>query len=100
MERVNLALDAFLSHTDHLRCLDRMEYVELTSTTALAGHGCWDAEMGSLLVNKPPFRTVGEERCIPGPPPLLGQHTVEVATTLLGFDEAECRRLIEEKVFF
>ena len=57
-------------------------------------------EMGEVLVNKPPFRTVGEERCVPGPPPLLGQHTVEVATTLLGFDEAECRRLIEEKVFY
>ncbi|MGE0034614.1 MAG: CaiB/BaiF CoA transferase family protein [Xanthobacteraceae bacterium] len=57
-------------------------------------------EMGSVLVNKPPFRTVGEERCVPGPPPLLGQHTVEVATALLGFDEAECRRLIEEKVFY
>jgi len=57
-------------------------------------------EMGPVLVNKPPFRRVGEERCVPGPPPLLGQHTVEVATTLLGFDEAECRRLIEEKVFY
>jgi benzylsuccinate CoA-transferase BbsF subunit len=57
-------------------------------------------EMGSVLVNKPPFRTVGEERCVPGPPPLLGQHTVELAATLLGFDEAECRRLIEEKVFY
>jgi benzylsuccinate CoA-transferase BbsF subunit len=57
-------------------------------------------EMGEVLVNKPPFRTVGEDRCVPGPPPLLGQHTVEVATTLLGFDEAECWRLIEEKVFY
>jgi benzylsuccinate CoA-transferase BbsF subunit len=58
------------------------------------------SEMGTVLVNKPPFRTIGEERCVPGPPPLLGQHTVEVATALLGFDEAECRRLIEEKVFY
>jgi benzylsuccinate CoA-transferase BbsF subunit len=64
----------------------------------------WDhvdhPEMGSVLVNKPPFRTVGEERRAPGPPPLLGQHTVEVATTLLGIDEDECQRLIEEKVFY
>ncbi len=55
--------------------------------------------MGEVLVNKPPFRTVGEDRAFRAPP-LLGQHTVEVATTLLGFDEAECRRLIEEKVFY
>ena len=33
-------------------------------------------------------------------PPLLGEHTVEVASELLGFDEAECRRLINEKVFY
>ena len=32
--------------------------------------------------------------------PLLGEHTVEVASELLGFDEAECRRLMDEKVFY
>jgi len=58
------------------------------------------AEMGSVLVNLPPFRAVGEERVAPGPPPLLGEHTVEVASELLGFDETECRRLMDEKVFY
>ena len=53
-----------------------------------------------MLVNKPPFRNVGEERAPVGPPPLLGEHTIEVATTLLGLDEAECQRLIDEKVFY
>ncbi len=57
-------------------------------------------EMGEVLVNKPPFCTVGEERGTVGPPPLLGEHTIEVATTLLGLDEAECRRLIDERVFY
>ena len=57
-------------------------------------------EMGEVLVNKPPFCTVGEERGTVGPPPLLGEHTIEVARTLLGLDEAECRRLIDERVFY
>jgi crotonobetainyl-CoA:carnitine CoA-transferase CaiB-like acyl-CoA transferase len=56
--------------------------------------------MGSVLVNLPPFRVVGEERAAPGPPPLLGEHTVEIASELLGLDEAECRRLIDEKVLY
>ena len=57
--------------------------------------------MGSVLVNTPPFRVVGEERAAPGPPPLLGEHTVEVAAELLGrLDEAQCRRLIDEKVLY
>ena len=32
------------------------------------------------------------------PPPLLGEHSVEVLTELLGLDEAECRRLIKDGV--
>jgi benzylsuccinate CoA-transferase BbsF subunit len=63
-------------------------------------HSVPHAEMGSVLVNLPPFCAVGEERVAPGPPPLLGEHTVEVASELLGFDEAECRRLMDEKVFY
>jgi benzylsuccinate CoA-transferase BbsF subunit len=58
------------------------------------------AEMGTILANVPPFGAVSEERYCPGPPPLLGQHTVEVATSVLGLSEAECQRLIDEKVFF
>jgi benzylsuccinate CoA-transferase BbsF subunit len=77
---------------------------DVTNDPQLAARGYWHtvphAEMGSVLVNLPPFRVVGEERAAPGPPPLLGEHTVEVASELLGLDEAECRRLIDEKVFY
>jgi crotonobetainyl-CoA:carnitine CoA-transferase CaiB-like acyl-CoA transferase len=77
---------------------------DVTADPQLIARGYWHrvphAEMGSVLVNLPPFRSVGEERAAPGPPPLLGEHTVEVAAELLGFDEAECRRLIDDKVFY
>jgi len=69
----------------------------------LAARGFWHnvahAEMGSVLVNPPPVRS-DEERVAPGPPPFLGEHTVEVASELLGLDATECRRLIDEKVFY
>jgi benzylsuccinate CoA-transferase BbsF subunit len=77
---------------------------DVTSDPQLLARRYWHsvphAEMGSVLVNLPPFRAIGEERVAPGPPPLLGEHTVEVASELLGFDEAECRRLMNEKVFY
>jgi benzylsuccinate CoA-transferase BbsF subunit len=77
---------------------------DVTGDAQLAARGFWHkvahAEMGSVLVNPPPFRAVDEERVAPGPPPLLGEHTIEVASELLGFDAAECRRLIDEKVFY
>ena len=77
---------------------------DVTSDPQLLARRYWHnvphAEMGWVLVNLPPFRAVGEERVAPGPPPLLGEHTVEVASELLGFDQAECRRLMDEKVFY
>ena len=77
---------------------------DVTSDPQLLARRYWHnvahAEMGSVLVNLPPFFAVGEERVAPGPPPLLGEHTVEVASDLLGFDEAECRRLMDERVFY
>lgn len=77
---------------------------DVTSDPQLLARRYWHhvphAEMGSVLVNLPPFRVVGEERVAPGPPPLLGEHTLEVASELLGFDETECRRLMDEKVFY
>ena len=77
---------------------------DVTSDPQLLARRYWHhvphAEMGSVLVNLPPFHAVGEERVAPGPPPLLGEHTLEVASELLGFDETECRRLMDEKVFY
>ena len=56
---------------------------DVTSDPQLLARRYWrhvaHAEMGSVLVNMPPFRAVGEERVAPGPPPLLGEHTIEMA---------------------
>ena len=41
IEQVLPALRTFMSDTTHLHCMDLMEHVELTPTTALIGHGCW-----------------------------------------------------------
>ncbi len=41
IEQVIPALRTFMSDTTHLHCMDLLEYVELTPTTALIGHGCW-----------------------------------------------------------
>jgi benzylsuccinate CoA-transferase BbsF subunit len=57
-------------------------------------------EMGEVIVNAPPFRVVGEPRPAMGSPPLLGAHTLEVARDVLGLDEAECRQLIDQQVFY
>jgi crotonobetainyl-CoA:carnitine CoA-transferase CaiB-like acyl-CoA transferase len=77
---------------------------DVTNDPQLAARGYWytvpHTEMDHVLVNTPPFRVIGEERRAPGPPPLLGEHTVEVAAELLGYDEAQCRRLIDEKVLY
>jgi benzylsuccinate CoA-transferase BbsF subunit len=77
---------------------------DVTADRQLAARGYWHsvphAEMGSVLVNTPPFHAVGEQRIPPGPPPLLGEHTVEIASELLGFDESQCRQLIDAKVFY
>ena len=55
-------------------------------------------EMGRTIYNAPPFRF--ERRGVPElkPAPLLGQHTEEVCSELLGLDGAEVQRLIAEQV--
>ena len=77
---------------------------DVTTDPQLLARGYWQnvthAEMGTVLANVPPFGPVGEARHCPGPPPLLGEHTIEVATSILGLDAKECQRLIDEKVFY
>jgi benzylsuccinate CoA-transferase BbsF subunit len=77
---------------------------DVTTDPQLLARGYWQnvahAEMGNVLANVPPFITDSGERRCPGPPPLLGEHTIEVATSILGYDQAECKRLIDEKVFY
>ena len=71
----------------------------------LHARGYWrqidHAEMGRITVNVPPFFSVEEGRNRePGPPPLLGEHTVEIATSLLGMTEQDCARLAKEQVLW
>lgn len=41
IEKVVSAMREYVSGSTYLHCLDLMGHVELTSTTALVGHGCW-----------------------------------------------------------
>jgi benzylsuccinate CoA-transferase BbsF subunit len=71
----------------------------------LNARGYWrgidHAEMGRITVNVPPFFSVAEGRKRePFPPPLLGEQTREIATTLLGLSESECTRLMNEQVLW
>ena len=71
----------------------------------LHARGYWrqidHAEMGRITVNVPPFFSVDEGRTRdPGPPPLLGEHTLEIATSLLGLTELDCERLKKEQVLW
>jgi benzylsuccinate CoA-transferase BbsF subunit len=71
----------------------------------LNARGYWreidHAEMGRITVNVPPFFATEEGRKRePAPPPLLGEQTREIATTLLGLSESECTRLMNEQVLW
>jgi benzylsuccinate CoA-transferase BbsF subunit len=71
----------------------------------LNARGYWrsidHAEMGRITVNVPPFFAAGEGRKRePAPPPLLGEQTREIATSLLGLSESECTRLMKEEVLW
>jgi benzylsuccinate CoA-transferase BbsF subunit len=71
----------------------------------LNARGYWrgidHAEMGRITVNVPPFFSTDEgRRREPAPPPLLGEHTREIAVSLLGLSDSECTRLINEQVLW
>src|SRR5262249_12512983 len=71
----------------------------------LHARGYWrqieHAEMGRITVNVPPFFSVEDGRKRDhGPPPLLGEHTLEIVTSLLGMSEQECERLRKEQVLW
>ncbi|HLH95193.1 MAG TPA: CoA transferase [Xanthobacteraceae bacterium] len=71
----------------------------------LNARGYWrsieHAEMGRITVNLPPFFATEEGRKRePSAPPLLGEHTRDIATSLLGLSENECTRLINEQVLW
>jgi benzylsuccinate CoA-transferase BbsF subunit len=70
----------------------------------LAHRGHWirleHAEMGETMYNALPFRMSVTPSRIERPAPLLGEHTQEIAETLLGLDEGEIDRLREEQVLW
>ncbi|MCC6889252.1 MAG: CoA transferase [Hyphomicrobiales bacterium] len=78
---------------------------DVCTDAQLHARGYWrhidHAEMGRITVNVPPFFSVEEGRKRdPAPPPLLGEHTLEIATTLLGMSVQECERLQKEQVMW
>ncbi|HEY3642729.1 MAG TPA: CoA transferase [Xanthobacteraceae bacterium] len=78
---------------------------EVMEDRQLKARGYWreidHAEMGRITVNVPPFFATEEGRKRePAPPPLLGEQTREIATSLLGLSESECTRLINEQVLW
>lgn len=62
-------------------------------------HWVWldHAEMGRTIYNNQPFRMgLRTDEVFRSPAPLLGQHTLDVCTSLLGMSEQEVGRLVEE----
>lgn len=54
------------------------------------------AEMGDTVYNAPPFRFSRSQVGLRRPAPLLGEHTREVCTRLLGLTAAEYDQLTSE----
>lgn len=77
---------------------------DVLSDPQLSARDYWQtmphAEMGEVIVNRPPFHVRGEPRPQLGSPPLLGEHTIEIARDWLGMDAAESQRLIDAQVFY
>ena len=55
-------------------------------------------EMGESIYNAPPFRIDGAPAIPSAPAPLLGQHTQEVLTEILGLSLSEVEALRREDV--
>lgn len=78
---------------------------EIYADPQLHARGYWrqidHVEMGRITANLPPFFSVEEGRHRdPGPPPLLGEHTLDIVTSILGMTEQECERLHKEQVLW
>lgn len=74
----------------------------LENDAQLQARGHWveldHPEMGPSTYNSAPFRFSDAESAPLSPAPLLGQHTYEICTDMLGMDKTEVDQLIKEDV--
>jgi len=77
---------------------------DLLADEQLVGRAFWrkvvHPEIGVITAPASPFRADGERTGPTRPAPLLGQHTHEIASTLLGLSDYEIDRLTETQVLW
>jgi benzylsuccinate CoA-transferase BbsF subunit len=77
---------------------------DLVADPHLRARGYWQrsehAAMGPILMNGLPFKVAGRPRPELRAAPLLGEHTWEIAASVLDMDRAEYDRLVAERVFY
>ena len=77
---------------------------DLVNDPHLRARGYWQrsehAAMGPILMNGLPFKIVGRPRPVLRAAPLLGEHTWEIAASVLEMDRPEYDRLVAERVFY
>ena len=76
---------------------------DLLTNPQLTARGYWGRlehpYMGSIVVNRAPFRSSLDEGAPRSAAPLLGQHTRELAASALGIEGAEYEDLVAREVF-
>jgi benzylsuccinate CoA-transferase BbsF subunit len=100
MDARELALELQASGVPAAPVQDAKAVVDDDPQLAVRGH--WvrltHAEMGETIYNAPPFRFSRTDGEIRVPAPLIGEHTVEICTELLGMDRDDVEGLIAEGV--
>jgi crotonobetainyl-CoA:carnitine CoA-transferase CaiB-like acyl-CoA transferase len=76
---------------------------DLLANPQLVARGYWDRlehpYMGTIVVNRAPFRSKPDEGAPRSAAPLLGQHTRELAASVLGIEDDEYADLVAREVF-
>lgn len=74
----------------------------ITRDAQMAHRGHWvrldHPEMGESIYNAPPYRFANAEVNLRRPAPLLGEHTKEILTDVLGYSAEETQQMIETGV--
>lgn len=77
---------------------------DLLGDPQLTARGFWrrldHPVMGAIVGNRAPFRSAGDETGPRWAAPLLGEHTREIASDLLGLTPAEIDELVDRQVFY